>query len=137
MARQRVLTYSNYKSRHTVKFLVAIAPSGEFTFVSPAWGGRATDTEITANSKFIELLEEGDIVLGDKGFPTIERDVNKVGALFVMPPFNIGSRQLSEVQNRVGYELESVRVHVERALQRLKRYQILPFIKVLQMIYID
>lgn len=45
--RKRILMWSQYKSRWTVKFLVGIAPSGEFTFVSNGFGGRTTDTELT------------------------------------------------------------------------------------------
>ncbi len=135
--RQSVLTYSNYKSRHTVKFLVAVAPSGEFMFISKGWGGRTTDTEITANSGFLELLEEGDIVLADKGFPTIEKDVNKTGAFLVMPPFRSGTRQLTSKENKDGYEIASVRVHVERAIQRLKRFQVLHHVKSHQVEHFD
>ncbi len=135
--RQRVLTYSQYKSGHTVKFLVGIAPSGEITYISSAYGGRATDTEITANSGLIELLEEGDVVLGDKGFPTIEREVENIGAFLVMPPFRSGNRQMTAKQNKDGYEIASVRVHVERAIQRMKRFKCLHFVPILQMEVID
>ena len=135
--RERVLTYSQYKSRHTVKFLIAVAPSGEITFISKAYGGRATDTEITANSGFIDLLESGDVILGDKGFPTIEEDLNNAGALLVMPPFKRGDKQLTERENREGYEIASVRVHVERAIERMKRFEALTFIKKSQIEYVD
>ncbi len=135
--RQRVLTYSQYKSRHTVKFLIAVAPSGEIMFISQAYGGRATDTEITANSGFLDLLESGDVLLGDKGFPSIEQDINNSGALLVMPPFKSGDRQLSEKENREGYEIASVRVHVERAIERMKRFEALNYIKISQMKNVD
>ena len=135
--RQRVLSYSSYKSQFTVKFLVAIAPSGEVTFVSPAYGGRATDTEITVNSGFLDLLEEGDIVMADKGFPTIERDVNRSGGILVIPPFKSGKFQFTEAQNRTGYEIAAVRVHVERAIKRLKRFEMLNFVSIQNMRHID
>ena len=135
--RQRVLSYSSYKSRFTVKFLVAIAPSGEITFVSPTYGGRATDTEITVNSGFLDLLEEGDIVMADKGFPTIERDVNRSGGILVIPPFKSGKLQFTEAQNRTGYEIAAVRVHVERAIERLKRFEMLNFVTIQNMRHID
>ena len=54
--------YSNYKSHHTLKFLIGIAPSGYITFLSQVYGGRATDCYITANSGILELLEPGDEV---------------------------------------------------------------------------
>ena len=48
--RQKVQTYSHYKSHFTLKYLIACAPSGETTFVSPGFGGRTTDMEITVKS---------------------------------------------------------------------------------------
>ena len=135
--RQRVLTYSSYKSRYTVKFLIGIAPSGEITFISQCYGGRITDTQITVNSGFIELLEEGDVVLADKGFPTIEKDVNKAGGILVMPPFKSGERQFSEKQNHDGYKIASVRVHVERCIARIKCFEILNHVPIKMMPYID
>lgn len=122
----RVHTYSNYKSDHTIKILVGIAPSGEFTFVSKAFGGRATDCEITVRSGLLDLLERGDEVMADKGFPSIEQDVFESGAILVMPPFSVKSRpQFTHAENKSGYEIAKVRIHVERAIERIKRFDIL------------
>jgi hypothetical protein len=125
---QQVQLYSNYKSNFTVKFLVGIAPSGEFTFVSKAYGGRVTDTHLTVNSGILQLLEPGHVVLADKGFPQIEPDCNNRGAFLVMPPFKLGNRQFSESENNEGYKCSSLCIHVERAIRRLKYFQILTFL---------
>ena len=43
-----------------------------------------------------------------------------------MPPFNVKSRpQFSSAQNRSGYDIAKVRIHVERAIERIKRFEIL------------
>ena len=123
--RQRTLYYSNYKGGFTVKFLVGCAPSGEITFISPGFGGRTTDCEITTQSGFLDLIEQGDVILADKGFPQIERDLNTAGGLLVMPPFATTGRQFTEVENKAGYQCASVRIHIERCIERLKRFDIL------------
>ena len=125
---QQVQMYSNYKSAFTVKILVGIAPSGEFTFISKAYGGRVTDTQLTVNSGILNHLEPGDVVLADKGFPQIEPDLNNRGAFLVMPPFKRGDRQFSESENSEGYKCSALRIHVERAIRRLKYFQILTFL---------
>jgi DDE superfamily endonuclease/Helix-turn-helix of DDE superfamily endonuclease len=134
---QRVQMYSNYKSRFTVKFLLGIAPSGEITFVSKAFGGRTTDTEITIKSGFIDLIEPGDEVLADKGFPHIETNLANNGGVLVMPPFKSGSKQFSEHENKSGYQIASVRIHVERCIARLKVFKILNFLPTHMLPYID
>ncbi len=125
---QKVLLWSNYKSRYTAKFLVGIAPSGEVTFVSKGFGGRATDAQITVASGFLDLLEEGDIVMSDKGFPLIETEVNRAGGVLLMPPFRRGERQFTAKENKDGYLCASVRIHVERCIRRLKVFHILKFL---------
>ena len=79
-------------------------------------------------SGFIDLVERGDVILADKGFPSIESDVNEAGGILVMPPFKTADRQFSGSQNKAGYECASVRIHVERNIARLKRFQILKFV---------
>ncbi len=125
---QQVQMYSNYKSSFTVKFLVGIAPSGEFIFISKAFGGRVTDTYLTVNSGILKFLEPGDVVLADKGFPQIEADLNNSGAFLVMPPFKRGERQFSDSENTEGFKCSSLRIHVERAIRRLKYFNILSFL---------
>jgi hypothetical protein len=45
----RAQTYSNYKSHNTVKFLVAISPTGAIIYISKCWGGRVSDKHLTRN----------------------------------------------------------------------------------------
>ena len=49
----RAQVYSNYKKHSTVKFLLCCSPLGVVTFLSKAWGGRASDVEIVRSSGFI------------------------------------------------------------------------------------
>ncbi|XP_067123192.1 uncharacterized protein [Centruroides vittatus] len=66
---QRILTYSHYYGKHTVKVLVGIAPSGLITYLSKAYGGRASDKAIFEESNLLNLLDPyADQVMTDKGF---------------------------------------------------------------------
>ncbi len=135
--KQRTLLYSHYKSRHTLKFLVGCAPSGEIMFVSQTFGGRTTDTEATIKSGFVDLIENNDGILADKGFPSIEADVNTKGGLLVMPPFKQKQRQFSSSENQEAYKCASVRVHVERCIARMKIFGCLSFLRLDQFKHID
>ncbi|XP_071094830.1 peroxynitrite isomerase THAP4-like [Haliotis cracherodii] len=46
--------YSRYKQHNTVKFLIGISPSGAIIFLSPVWGGRASDKIINLTSGIID-----------------------------------------------------------------------------------
>ncbi|KAL1479607.1 hypothetical protein MTO96_051720 [Rhipicephalus appendiculatus] len=72
---EQVNCWSSYKSNFTLKFLVGVAPCGFISYVSEVFGGRASDTYITANCGLLDLLEKDDLVLADKGFPHIRCDL--------------------------------------------------------------
>jgi hypothetical protein len=91
----RSQTYSNYKKHNTVKFLIAITPSGTISFLSKCWGGWVSDKNLTQKSGFLQLLEFGDVVLADRGF-TISDDVGVHGAKLEIPAFTRGKNQLTQ-----------------------------------------
>ncbi|XP_037507723.2 uncharacterized protein LOC119383563, partial [Rhipicephalus sanguineus] len=84
---ERNLWYSQYKGRYTLKYLIGISPNGAITFLSEGFGGRATDATLTVEGQFLAMLEPGDVVLADKGFPGIRTGVGDQQATLVMPPF--------------------------------------------------
>lgn len=128
----RVHMYSHYKGGFTIKFLIGIAPNGAITFVSKCYGGRSSDTHITNDCGLLNYLEPGDVVLADKGFPGIKSD----NALFVLPPF-LNDGHLTEEQVHETYNVASVRIHVERSIQRVKNYNILQKLKSHLLPYVD
>ena len=46
----QAVTWSDYKSHNTFKFLIGISPSGFITFVYECYGGRASDRFISMDS---------------------------------------------------------------------------------------
>ena len=66
------ITWSNYKHWNTAKLLVGITPTGVVSFIPPLWTGSISDKEIVRQSGLLDLLEEGDAVMADKGFVILD-----------------------------------------------------------------
>ncbi|KAJ8676019.1 hypothetical protein QAD02_011805 [Eretmocerus hayati] len=135
----RVWCYSHYKHGFTGKVLIGITPSGFISFVSKVAGGRKSDSQITIDSGLIKLLEEGDTVLADKGFPDFKTIVDDSGKniLVVMPPFLEDRTEFTMQETEDTYNIASVRIHVERIMQRLRIHKILDKIPTHLFKYVD
>ncbi|XP_078606457.1 uncharacterized protein LOC144879100 [Branchiostoma floridae x Branchiostoma japonicum] len=120
----RAKTWSNYKHHHTFKFLVGITPYGAVSFLSSSWGGRISDKDITLKSRFYNKVEYGDMIMADRGF-TISEELALKGATLVMPPFTTGRTQLPGRIVQDARQISTLRIHVERAIERIKNFQIL------------
>ena len=88
------LSFSHYKHHTTVKFLIGITPSGVISLVSEGFGGRVSDRQMIEKSLLLDMLEEGDGVMADKGF-TIADMLEKKGCNLNIPPFRSSSTQFS------------------------------------------
>ena len=119
-------TWSNYKNKNTLKLLVGVTPNGAISFLSPLYGGRISDKELTKRSGLLKLLERGDDIMADRGFDIAHLMPDGVG--LNIPPF-LGSRsQLDEEEVVETRRIASVRIHVERAMERIKNFRITHFI---------
>ena len=116
--------YSNYKNHNTIKFLVATTPTGAVSFISKCWGGRVSDRHLTVRSGLLRHLKYGDLVLADRGFDIVD-DLAMVGASLAFPPFTRGKPQLSQREVEFSRQLSNVRIHVQKAIGRIKTYKIL------------
>ena len=76
--------YSNYKHHTTIKFLVSVTPNGMFSYISPCYGGRASDKFIAKDCGFLRLIEPYDQVMADRGFK-IREDLMMVQAKPAIP----------------------------------------------------
>ncbi|PFX22405.1 uncharacterized protein LOC111334310 [Stylophora pistillata] len=118
-------TWSEYKSHNAIKTLVGITPSGFFSFVSKLWSGSTSDRKLTQKSGILELIGEGDHVMADRGF-AIRDLLTKRKAFLNMPPFSKKGQQLSKKSLKTTRSIASARIHVDRAIERLKDFHILP-----------
>lgn len=121
----RAQTWSDYKKRNTVKYLISITPQGTVSFVSKGWGGRVSDKHLTEHCDYLRNILPGDVVLADRGF-TVTEEVAMVGGKILMPAFTKGKNQLSALELEESRSLSSVRIHVERVIGHVKnKYTIL------------
>jgi hypothetical protein len=119
-------SYSNYKSRHTMKVLTAVAPNGSCVFVSPLYPGSVSDANIVEHSRFLDQLIPGDLILADKGFNI--HDKMPSGVQLNIPPFLVNKTHFTSKEAELCYKIARNRIHVERVNERFKNYQILSHI---------
>lgn len=119
------ITYSSYKHNNTWKALIGVAPNGIVTFVSDLYPGSTSDKKIVQDCKILEQLEAGDLILADKGF--LLKDILPPGVHINVPPF-LTNPQFTPEQVLQTESIARARIHVERAIQRMKCFKILKFL---------
>ena len=116
----RAQTFSSYKHHNTVEFLIGIAPQGAITFISKAWGGRASDKYITEHCGILKKLLPGDVILADRGF-NIEENAALYCVEVRIPPFTRGKKQLAALDIESTRKIASLQIHVERVIGLVRR----------------
>ena len=113
--------FSHYKHHITYKDLIGISPSGAITFVSELYDGSTSDVEIVKRCGILnkELWSKDDDVMVDRGF-TIKKQLESLGVTLNIPSFLAGKDQLSQEEVTESQTIAAVRIHVERAIQRIK-----------------
>ena len=119
-------TWSSYKHRNTGKFLIGCTPNGAISYVSELYVGSISDVELTRVSGYLQTLDgkAGVSVMADRGF-TVRDMLAQKGAQLNTPPFMEGRKQLPVDEVKRGRSIASLRIHVERAIGRIKNYAIL------------
>ena len=114
--------FSSYKNHVTLKGLFGIAPSGAITFVSQLYTGSMSDREIVERSDFLsQQFDDNDSIMADKGF-SIE-DKLPLGVSLTSHHFlDLTSRCLRDVIKT--QTIVSLRIHVERVINKIKNYRI-------------
>ena len=118
------MTFSSYKNHNTYKVLIGISPGGAVTFVSKLFPGAISDKQLTLKSGLLKLLERGDSVMADRGFD-IQDQLTPLGVRLNIPAFSKGKVQFSNEELIETRRIATLRIHVERAMERIKNYHIL------------
>ena len=117
------MTWSSNKHHNTWKAFVGISPNGLVTFVSKLWSGRVSDKQITKESGLLGMLDYGDNIMADRGL-----DISNIlpdGVTLNIPPSKGSRSQLAAPETEETSRIAAVRIHVERAIGRIKNYHIL------------
>ncbi|XP_050415275.1 uncharacterized protein LOC126829417 [Patella vulgata] len=117
-------TYSTYKNRNTVKVLVGCTPGGYISYVSPAYGGSASDRQIVERSNLMYMCNRKDSIMADKGFNVQDlfatRDIR-----INIPTFFCKKNRMSGKTVINDRKISSKRVHIERIIGLAKTFKIL------------
>ena len=99
---------------------VASTPNGSICYISPVYVGSISDVDLTRHSGFLQTLADkpGVSIMSDRGFTVKEM-------LKELPPFLQGRQQLPREEVQKGRKIASLRIHVERAIGRIKTFSIL------------
>ena len=121
----RIKTYSHYKGRQTLKFLIDVTPSGLISYCSKEHGGKASVKAIFLQSGLLEKCTAGkDAIMTDKGF-LIESECQEKKLKLYRPPFVHQNEQMSVADSLKTRKIAAARVHVERVMERLKNFSFL------------
>ena len=109
--------FSSYKNHTTLKGLIGLSPAGHITFISELYTGSISDRDITTRTGFLDLpFDANDSIMADKGF-TIE-DLLPVGVSLN------SSAQMPAADVVKTQEIASLRIHVERAINKINNFRI-------------
>lgn len=116
-------SYSSYKSRHTLKAVTSVAPNATIVHSSNLYPGSTSDVAIVEHCKVLDHCKPGDLILADKGF-TIQRLLPK-GVNLNIPPFLANKAKFTKQEAMLCAKIGRARIHVERANERIKNFEIL------------
>ena len=115
--------FSSYKNNSTLTCLVGITPGGAMSFVSQLYTGHISDREIVMRSGFLDQqFNNGDSVMADKGF-TIDDLLPPCVGLNILPFLGMKGQMSAEDVVKT-QSIASLRVHVERAINKIKNFKI-------------
>lgn len=116
----QVMTNSHHDDIQSYKFLTGVTPRGHISFVSKAYDGRSSDSAIFEQSELIKLLESGDCIMVNRGFP-IDEFCEKNQWKLIRPSLLRGKKTLTKEESILTARI----AHIERVNQQKKFFKIL------------
>ena len=114
--------YSSYKHAYTIKILIGVETDGNVALLSHAFMGGISDIAIVKACGLLDRLEEGSVVLADRGFQLVDvaRDH---GIRWIVPPSAPTGRGFREKEMTETYKIARARILVERTIGRLRVFR--------------
>lgn len=106
--------------------MIGISPRGVVTYVSPSYGGAASDRQIIERSDLLDdgKFDRGDEIMADRGITVQDLFASKDVKVNI-PTSMKGRNQLPADTVLKDRRIASKRVHVERVIGLAKSYKIL------------
>lgn len=119
------LSWSEYKQCNTIKYLISATPDGIINYISPGFSGRISDTLLTEQSGYLDILPNGAFIMADRGFKHIEHLLNAKGCKLIRPPSVESNRKLAKAEVLETKRIASLRIHIERVIRRIREFKFL------------
>ena len=119
-------TWSSYKNCNTLKTMIGISPNGVVTYISPSYGGSASDRQIIERSELLKpgMFKPKESIMADRGIMVQDLFASK-DVMVNTPTTMKGRTQLPADIVLKDRKIASKRVHVERVIGLAKQYKIL------------
>nr|CAH7737912.1 unnamed protein product [Callosobruchus chinensis] len=115
---KQALTWSKFKNKNSLKYLLSYTPNGTISYISRGFGGRFSDAEIIEKSGFLETLEPNTVLVSVRDSEQISYFVSTKNCKLLSIPSNISNSKLSEPEKRL-------MVHVEHVVNRIRKFRLL------------
>ena len=114
--------YSHHQRRHTVKFMMGIAPNGFISFVTKVYPGSVCNSVIFSESNIVNQIDEGDRIMVYKDFPEVE--LQKEIVTIIPDKIENNQARFSKEELEECKRISSVRIHVNQFIERMQIFEI-------------
>jgi hypothetical protein len=120
--RKRKPYHSGKKRKFTVKTQIATTRKGYIVHISQTTGGRTNDYKLFKKSRLPQVIPKDTRLFSDAGYQGIRKDYPDIASVI---PFkrHRGKKELTRSEKIFNKKQRRVRIRVENALARIKKFQ--------------